>query len=152
MCLTGDHGQGAGGFKGYGDGAGVMVHLDYGENKFARGNVEELFLHESAHACLDPLFKNVRIIYNLSNQHRKINICPKCVSILKLAMHFLFIRPMNGNKLGLLTENLSLNTQKITPTEKMWRKVLHLGMLQEFELKDNLFPMLTLLNLLFQIE
>ena len=64
MCLTGDHGQGAGGFKGYGDGAGVMVHLDYGENKFARGNVEELFLHESAHACLDPLL--FKVIYTLS--------------------------------------------------------------------------------------
>jgi len=56
--LPGDHGQGAGGFESYGDGAGVMVHLDYGENKFARGNVEELFLHESAHACLDPMFED----------------------------------------------------------------------------------------------
>ena len=60
MFLTGDHGQGAGGFESYGDGAGVMVHLDYGEDKFARGNVEELFLHESAHACLDPMFQDVR--------------------------------------------------------------------------------------------
>ena len=64
MFLTGDHGQGAGGFRGNGDGAGVMVHLDYGENKFARGNVEELFLHESAHACFDPLF--FKVIYTLS--------------------------------------------------------------------------------------
>jgi len=56
--LPGDHGQGAGGFGGYGDGAGVMVHLDYGEDKFARGNVEELFLHESAHACLDPMIED----------------------------------------------------------------------------------------------
>ena len=52
--ILGDHNQGAGGSP---NGPSVMTHLDYAKDKQRQGNIEELFLHESSHACLDHLRK-----------------------------------------------------------------------------------------------
>ena len=54
IFVLGDHGQGAGGST---NGPSVMVHLDYALDKKQKGNIEELFIHESAHACLDQHMK-----------------------------------------------------------------------------------------------
>jgi len=55
--LPGDHKQGAGGSPHGTLGPSVMTHLDYAKDKQRQGNIEELFLHESSHACLDHLRK-----------------------------------------------------------------------------------------------
>ena len=66
MCLIiGDHSQGAGGNSHH---KSVMVHLDYADDKKRKGNIEELFLHEAAHACLDQHMK-VSYLVTLDKRH-----------------------------------------------------------------------------------
>ena len=50
----GNHEAGGGGSSQF---KSVMVHLDYAKDKAKEGYIEELFLHESAHACLDQIIK-----------------------------------------------------------------------------------------------
>ena len=57
IAILGDHKQGAGGSPHGTLGPSVMTHLDYAKDKQRQGNIEELFLHESSHACLDHLRK-----------------------------------------------------------------------------------------------
>ena len=55
ILIAGDHGQGAGGSAT--NGPSIMVHLDYAVDKRQKGNIEELFIHEASHACLDQHMK-----------------------------------------------------------------------------------------------
>ena len=67
--IIGDHSQGAGGNSHQ---KSVMVHLDYAEDKKRKGNIEELFLHEAAHACLDQHMK-VSYLVILDKRHHFID-------------------------------------------------------------------------------
>ena len=62
---TGNHRQGAGGlWRGPNNGE-VSIMVDYAKDKQERGNLEELLMHESAHACLDHHMK-VKSLYSIS--------------------------------------------------------------------------------------
>ena len=56
LSIIGDHPQGAGGYhQGWRGEPYLMAHLDYVNDKRQKGNIEELFLHETSHACIDTL-------------------------------------------------------------------------------------------------
>ena len=54
----------AGGGGSFGD-RSMMLHVDYGQRKEEEGIIEELFMHEGAHASLDGEHYNViALIHN----------------------------------------------------------------------------------------
>ena len=103
----------------------MSLSTDYGSEQEAKGIIEELFIHEGAHASLDGHHANVGLFSNLSI----VSIQKRVFIIPDISLMWLHIdRLANGYAQKMMTGNSSLPTLVIIQREKMSLKVFCHGL------------------------